>query len=389
MRSLFQLRGVSTAVTLGLAILLFGKSASNAWGQADAQPATAASGAASGASNAADVKGPPCMALDFPGGTVKAYYDALKKAWPKAEFMLHADLERIAMPPVKFDCIVPTSAASMVSDMLPGVECKFTDSDFSAGRFSASVRVNREFLKDLTQSANQKYDLDFDGGAIGQLLFALQQKAGGRLNITLAPKAGEARLPALYFKGATIQSILDAACRASVIEGYELGLSGNDTLWQINAVSTGAGASPGMSFSTIVQSKPYPITALVTDKQTLDDVMAAIQTMMDLSGEKVVMKYHKETGMLMVRATAARQGELSELLQSLQQNTDLVQRASQYWQLQQEVTNLRSLLESNAASAATRAAPSTRPTTPERSPVIPLDSTPSTPPAQPEAEKPN
>jgi hypothetical protein len=390
MQTLKHLHGVSAGVVVGLAGLSSTMTTPAVWGQADSAPKAATSGA-----DAPVQKAPPCMALDFPGGTAKGYYDALKKAWPKAEFMLHPDLERIAMPAVKFDCIEPAIAATMPQDILTGIQCTLgpVARGGDDGAFYVAVRVNQKAVTDWIGPKPTAIDLVFAGGGIEELVNAVKKASPRPVNVSISSDAKRAIIPALSFKGAEVFTIFEAACRASSDVGFALSVTGNDALWHIVAVEPlQAPANPSLS-RVNTRSQAFPINPLVTDKQSLDDVMAAIQTMMDLSGEKVVMKFHKETGMLMVRATEERMLELHNLLSELRDNAGVPQDQSWSSRLQAlemkmynvhndvalRLRDMQSLV-GKETSGTPKAAPIARPVAPTQ---------PSPPSTQPEEEKPN
>lgn len=157
-------------------------------------------------------------------------------------------------------------------------------------------------------------DIDFStGGTLQQFIDTARAAFGGNLNVIVQAGAAVVPLPAIRLSGITAREAVQAAVAAS--EGQE----------HIRVELREAGATlviVAISRYTSVKT-PFPETQvfdlapLVTEKQKLEDILAAVQVVFDMASAKPETKYHAETGMLIVRGQSEELREIEELLNRL------------------------------------------------------------------------
>ena len=74
--------------------------------------------------------------------------------------------------------------------------------------------------------------------------------------------------------------------------------------------------SPLRSDSDLV-SRVWPLSGMLKDGAKVEDVLSSIQTLLEMSHEKAEIKFHKETGVLMMRGTGSATNDVERLLQSV------------------------------------------------------------------------
>lgn len=174
--------------------------------------------------------------------------------------------------------------------------------------------------------------LEFDGGTMEQFVAAVR-KEQGKANIVLADAARDARVPSLELKDAGIEQALEGACMAAEAD-YDVRVREFDGVGQpvysivaerspVRGGRAGQVVRPGaddqqqrvMSLNTLIKQRLYGVAPL-----KVDTVLSAIE--LALSDEAVAprVRFHEDSGLLLVRGTMVQVDVVEQILRMLQQD---------------------------------------------------------------------
>ncbi len=189
------------------------------------------------------------------------------------------------------------------------------------------------------REAEETISFEFPGGTLTQYAAFVQEAAGGNLNVVLDEKADEVSVPAVSLKNVSVPTAL-ALIESSVKDGAKVnvetvrqGREGSEVyvVRVIKVVSKPA--APAELEAPAPPAKIFQVFALKTllkahaDGQKIvtplacEAVLTAIDTALAIQApdakEKPVIKYHPESGLLLVRGTEEQLGAVSQVLEQL------------------------------------------------------------------------
>jgi hypothetical protein len=169
------------------------------------------------------------------------------------------------------------------------------------------------------KSETTRFDLDFPGGTARELVDAMSKARGTQVNVVIGKLNDRVMLPPVRVHNATTADIFHAIATATT---HETPVFGSDhtvhnQVVESQFIPAGDAVSDDATWSfvsndwgstTIAETEPphelrdFQLRNYLSDKLTVEDITTAIRTGWDMQGVKVqpVLKYHKETGILIV-----------------------------------------------------------------------------------------
>ncbi|MCU0867100.1 MAG: hypothetical protein MUC36_25230 [Planctomycetes bacterium] len=168
--------------------------------------------------------------------------------------------------------------------------------------------------------------LKFPGGTLGEFVAMLRQLEP-KANVMVAAAAADAVLPALELRGAGLSQVLQSAC--AVAESH-LEIRVKETRGEGEAVFaiTARALPPAQDpFAARAQrTKVFSLSRLLEGKENAGlapaTVLSAIETAVGGPDLLTALRYHKESGVLIVRGTDEQIGVCSELLLQLERDAE-------------------------------------------------------------------
>jgi len=164
------------------------------------------------------------------------------------------------------------------------------------------------------KSIPARFDFDFPGGTLDQLLEDLSSVSGAKANVVLVYGAGKADAPKLKLYGVTSGDVLNS------LASMDPQLTG--VRWRGNGAPPG---SPGLIW-TVTWGEP-PTSAVhvayigdLLKKYTIDDITAAISFALDTANSKnppPKLRLHKETSLLIVEGSDRDIGVAAQVIAGL------------------------------------------------------------------------
>jgi hypothetical protein len=172
------------------------------------------------------------------------------------------------------------------------------------------------------EASPSRFDLDFPGGTVSQLLDALASASKSKMNVVLSDGAGDIEVPRLRLVGVTASEVLGCLARMSESD-RKLGRWKDINPWINFWTVTRDGTEEGETQTSVVY-----VGQLLT-RYSIDDIAAAITFALnspDKPGKHPLrLRLHKETSLLIIEASGRDIGTAGsvvyELLQSMKQAT--------------------------------------------------------------------
>jgi hypothetical protein len=188
--------------------------------------------------------------------------------------------------------------------------------------------------------------IDFPGGTVGQYIDALRHSSSQPVNIVLPPRAAKANMAPVLLKTVTVIDALNAVLAVADIPA--------DEDWAVrplaNLSPSGMPAVPGESvpgFAVLVQTRNRPVmttagpqfmgmpssprTTVYSIRSLLDSgmkpesVITAVGAVlsMDKQAEAPEIKFHEESGLLILRATPEQTDSAEQVIARLQETVKI------------------------------------------------------------------
>lgn len=242
------------------------------------------------------------MALDvsFPGGTVKEYFNALQAADPSLRLVVHPDVDWFEMPAVELTGISPKAAVEAAARLHQAIDSSLIPAPEDPRRLELAtfvVTVDPIAIAAMTEIELQdtRFDIDFEGGTLGDLVRELRAEAGA--NIILDNAAGDVRIPELRFRNTTLWDLISTLERMGAgdraFESFSFMGSSEGAIFHLRA-PTASSVGNGTRVHSLAQ-----INAMGTLEAS--EVLGALQTALDAAGVEAVVRYHEPTELLIVR----------------------------------------------------------------------------------------
>jgi len=169
------------------------------------------------------------------------------------------------------------------------------------------------------------FDLDFKGGTINDLLESIEKQIGARPNVIASSDALGLRLAPFTLRSVTARELFLALDSQALFSGPNasiLKVQANQsviTLSILRLVQPGAPASRRPEPSRVWVTRVFGISDLLTEKCRVEDVVTALETAMNLESEETgrTVKYHQDTGLLIIRARAKDMDLVESILSEL------------------------------------------------------------------------
>lgn len=188
------------------------------------------------------------------------------------------------------------------------------------------------------KDSNKRFDFKFNGGTPRQFVDAVSAQSGLKVNVMIPTEDASQQLPAIDVYNVTIPQLFGAITQASqgvtnvwsYVQGQRerIGLQffkgfrsadqppSQDSIWYYFA-KIPRDEPPPVEPVTV---KVYELSSLLND-YTVDDITTAIKTtwqMLDSDSQvKPEMKFHAQTGLLVVRGTNQQLSMISQVIQQL------------------------------------------------------------------------
>lgn len=181
-------------------------------------------------------------------------------------------------------------------------------SEAAAQRRAAEMEF--AYAKQQAEAARQalasqpKVTLEFKGGSLAELLTAIRS-ANPEINIISGEDAAHVGVPSMSLKESPIGGVLKA------LEGLELWDLTDKSPWRVNCTSSGNvyAVSPEAvpdphkpSASAPNEVRVWGLKPVIESGVTADAALSAVQAALAMTGEKAEVKFHAETGLLLVSA---------------------------------------------------------------------------------------
>ena len=171
----------------------------------------------------------------------------------------------------------------------------------------------------------------FAGGTVTEYIEALvKAKKAGTINVVVAPEAAEVPMPPVTLTKVTVSAAID------LVDGRSAGPPGRYIKLGVRHMPQYAEeALPTYQISADVRGTERPRTnasvwtianLLRGDIFDADDVLAVIETAMDIlqSTDEPIIRFHKETGLLIARGDQAQLSTIDDVLEQLEQSQILM-----------------------------------------------------------------
>jgi hypothetical protein len=186
-----------------------------------------------------------------------------------------------------------------------------------------------------------RIDLDFKGGPPAALIEAISKALGNQVNVIVDEADSQVRLPPIRVRSATINDVFSALATATLREiplptgrdSYQMhrvqsqfkptdsgsGIT-DDTVWSF--VSNEPETQQALLKSEKVSKsalRHFQLGSYLSDKLTVEDITTTIRTGWEMLGirEQPVLKFHKETGILIAAGDAELLEQIPMVLQQL------------------------------------------------------------------------
>ncbi len=156
----------------------------------------------------------------------------------------------------------------------------------------------------------QTFSLDFPGGSIADLLQAIEKVTGQAPNVIVSKNEANVSIPAFKVGGITFSTL----ARALTAAGAGVWMQNSSNSWAVLTANRSPQSPENRSVSV------YSIASLLKT-HTVTDIVAAIQLALEMApstdAPKAVIRYHKETSLLLLSGTQEQIGLATRVLNAL------------------------------------------------------------------------
>ncbi len=256
------------------------------------------------------------VSIDFPGGSVAEYYRLIQRQQPACPIVMGRDVERIAMPPTKFSRARLIDAVQIPGRVVAGVGVSPVGGtgEAGAGGFvppTFAVAVDRGDVSDWISAAPDRINVDVAACTVSEYLASLR-KVAPSLNVVIgSAETGAVQVPAVSLKGVSIgEAIGLLGSLPADGGGHRLNVERVGDVFIIDAFTT---KPPSGNSRTWVSS----LQNLTQLGMSTEDVLSAVDAAMSVVEQPAQIKYHRETGILIVKGNDEAVNAVSSVMNQL------------------------------------------------------------------------
>ncbi len=254
------------------------------------------------------------VAIDFPGGSVAEYYKLIERKKPACSFVLGRDVERVAMPPLKLSHTRLADAILVPQRIVPGIGVSMVSAPTAPGGNVLpifAVTVDPRGVRDWLTSAPDRINVEIAAGTVSEYLAALRKASPGLNAVVASPEAGSMRIPAVTLKSATVEeAVLLLGAMPAGENHLKLDVVPVGDVFVVREFLD----KPGSAESRVWTQSLQNLTQLGA---RTEDVLSAIDAAMSVVEQPAQIKYHRETGLLIVRGNEESVNAVSSVVTQL------------------------------------------------------------------------
>ncbi len=253
---------------------------------------------------------PLLIDVDFPGGTLQQYSDAILAATDQVTIVCTPPAAKAPLQPISLRGVTFAQALEIPAALTPGVEVDISRSQVvreGVGKdhiTSATVAMYSINLAEAAAIAERPapplvFDLDFPGGTAAAFVAAVR-KALPSANVAVDAAAERFTIPPAQFRAVTLQGALDLLNSRTLSD---------DAGWAKMSVKRLDG---NVGFHVDVEEasqearhRVWSLANVLGDDIRPEDALSAVQAAMSLFRKPAELKYHPETNLLIARGTEA------------------------------------------------------------------------------------
>ncbi len=251
--------------------------------------------------------------ISFKGGTAKEYYNTLQETIPGIRLVVHPDVDYFMMPPVQLPDVSIDAAVWAAAKLVDGVNADMIPGASSEGH-TYIVGASAEAVA-AQLSAPTTFDLDFPGGSLEALVEELREVADA--NIILYPDAAGVPVLPMRLRRTTVWDVLGTVDREPLDRQNQLNLRSfmGPNEGAIYALQRGEAQQRQARMTTAAYSLAE---ILRRDVMNADEVIGAIETALETSGEEATIRYHEGTEVLIVHCPSDQSALVQQVLGAVQ-----------------------------------------------------------------------
>lgn len=295
------------SITLALAALLSGPIAGAQQG-ASSPPATMA--AAASWIRPSSV-GEGRYDAEFPGGTVRSYFDGLRTVIPTLNFVDRDGSGDRQLKPLSFRAVGMRTLVSAPGESDSAILIRLSPAleveDPTEGDAVVTLMLLSQHLS--VSPVFRYFEISFPGGTITSYADALR-KANPDVSIVIAPAAANLAVPPVELKNVTTTAAV------KILESFYVPAKEGDFRVVVNAVRTGSGddvvmaigasggdASRARRGDTTPRQRVWSIGEALDRDTKVEDILAAVELSQSLLPAQATIKYHAPSRLLIAVGT--------------------------------------------------------------------------------------
>lgn len=174
--------------------------------------------------------------------------------------------------------------------------------------------------------------LNFAGGTLAEFVDAVR-KDQSRANIVLATQARDAQVPAIVLKSAGLEQALEGACMAAAAD-YDVRVKEfrgfGEPVYSITAVQRPASrqGAPRRALATAIEQVVFSTSSLTIEREKgmkpleVATILSTIELAMADEQKAPRIRFHEDSGLLLVRGSRAQTGVAEQVLRTLEKDLD-------------------------------------------------------------------
>jgi hypothetical protein len=196
------------------------------------------------------------------------------------------------------------------------------------------------------KTAEQRFDIQFEGGSFSDLLGKIAEQTGGPPNVILGEGAKRIDLPAFELGSVTVDQIFSSL---GLLLRYSLAARGDqlfydtrgDGIWTFDVTHALSARRPAKPAPSPAETRIYQFGGILENLR-IEDLTAAITTAWAMSGieEEGHLRYHDETHLLLVRGNEEHLGLVEQIYHHLRNREQQTERGGSQADVQRRMQDL-------------------------------------------------